>query len=159
MKYAFLNSQSLEQMRAGEAAADDAMATLDFEEFLECLARLSDAKYGEIKLIPMEAGLKGLLENLFGRATDEAIIRDATYITATRYDWADSRPMPGQSLKVHRRWRDVWQNLQIADLHHFPLWEKGVHDTLRPSSVSFIRSSRTTQRARPAERAPRTRSR
>ena len=45
VKYAFLNSQSLEQMRAKEAADDDAMATLDFNEFVECLARCADAKY------------------------------------------------------------------------------------------------------------------
>ena len=35
---AFLNSQSLEQMAAGEASDNDAMATLDFDEFIECLA-------------------------------------------------------------------------------------------------------------------------
>ena len=131
-KYAFLNSQSLEQMRATEAADDDAMATLDFDEFKESLARMADAKYGEIAKIPPEAGLRGLLDNLFGRASDEAIIRDATYIYASRYDWADSRPLPGQSLSLHRKWRDCWQNVEIADLHHFPLWEKGVHDVIQP---------------------------
>ena len=36
-KFAFLNSQSLEQMAAGEASENDAMATLDFDEFIECL--------------------------------------------------------------------------------------------------------------------------
>ena len=131
VKYAFLNSQSLEQMRAAEAADDDAMATLDYDEFCECLCRCADAKYGEIKLIPKDAGLRGLLENLFGRASDEAIIRDATYIYAERYDWADSRPLPGQQLSLHRRWRDCWQCMELADLHHFPLWEKGVHDVLQ----------------------------
>ena len=131
-KYAFLNSQSLEQMRATESGNDDAMATLDFDEFCECLARLSDAKYGEIKLIPPESGLQGLIENLMGRASDEAVIRDATYIFAERFDWAESRPLPGQSLAMHRRWRNCWENVEIADLHQFPLWEKGVHDTLQP---------------------------
>ena len=130
-KYAFLNSQSLAQLRATEAADDDAMATLDYDEFLECLCRCAHAKYGEIGLVPAEAGLRGLLENIFGRASDEAIIRDATYIYATRFDWADSRPLLGQPLSLHRRWRDCWQNLEIADLHHFPLWEKGVHDCLQ----------------------------
>ena len=131
-KYAFLNSQSLEQMRATEASDDSDQATLDFDEFKECLARCAHAKYGEIKRIPPARGLQGLIDNLFGRASDEAIIRDATYIYATRFDWADSRPLPGQSLALHRQWRDCWQNLEIADLHHFPLWEKEVHDTLQP---------------------------
>lgn len=119
-------------MRATESGDDDAIATLDFSEFLECLARCADSKYGEIELVPAAAGLRGLIENLFGRASDEAIIRDATYIYASRYDWADSRPLPGQTLALHRRWRDCWQNIEIADLHHFPLWEKGVHDVLQP---------------------------
>ena len=90
VKYAFLNSQSLEQMRATEASDDSDMATLDFDEFKECLARCAHAKYGEIPLIPPEAGLRGLLENLFGRASDEAVIRDATYIYASRFDWSDA---------------------------------------------------------------------
>lgn len=43
-KYAFLDAQSLEQMVAGDAKSSDAMATLDFEEFLECIARLARDK-------------------------------------------------------------------------------------------------------------------
>ena len=131
-KYAFLNSQSLEQMRATEAADDADAATLDYDEYKECLARCALAKYGEIKKIPSDTALQGIIDNLFGRASDEAIIRDATYIYATRFDWADSRPLPGQSLALHRQWRDCWENVEIADLHHFPLWEREVHDTLQP---------------------------
>jgi hypothetical protein len=111
--------------------AQDSMATLDYDEFCECLCRCADAKYGEIKMIPPDAGLRGLLENLFCRSSDEAIIRDATYIYAERYDWAESRPLKGQPLSLHRRWRDCWQCMELADLHHFPLWEKGVHDVLQ----------------------------
>jgi hypothetical protein len=72
-KYAFLNSQSLEQMRATEASDDSDQATLDFDEFKECLARCAHAKYGEIKRIPPARGLQGLIDNLFGRASDEAM--------------------------------------------------------------------------------------
>ena len=107
------------------------MATLDYDEFCECLCRCADAKYGEITMVPPADGLKGLLENLFCRSSDEAIIRDATYIYAERYDWAESRPLKGQPLSLHRRWRDCWQCMELADLHHFPLWEKGVHDVLQ----------------------------
>ena len=55
---------------------------------------------------PADAGLRGLLENLFGRASDEAIIRDATYIYASRYDWARlaaaARPVAAAAPQVAR---------------------------------------------------------
>ena len=49
IKYAFLNSQRMEQMTAGDASDSDAMATLDFEEFLECCCRCGRDKYDEVK--------------------------------------------------------------------------------------------------------------
>ena len=107
-------------------------ATLDLDEFIECLARCARDKYGEIGLMSLSDGVRGVIQNILGEKSDEAVIRDATYIHADRYDWSLSRPLVGQKLEVHRKWRDYWQNLEIADLHHFPLWEKGVHDTLQP---------------------------
>ena len=47
VKFAFLNSQGMEQMKAGDATDDDAMACLDFEEFLECLCRCGRDKFVE----------------------------------------------------------------------------------------------------------------
>eukprot|EP00966_Prymnesium_polylepis_P201287 4663992-Prymnesium_polylepis.1 len=32
---------------------------------------------------------------------------------------------------MHRMWLECWQNIEVNDLHHFPLWEKGVHDLLQ----------------------------
>ena len=130
-KYAFLNSQSLEQMAAGDAADTDLMATLDFDEFIECLARCARDKYGEIKLMTLADGVRGVIQNILGEKSDEAVIRDATYIHAERYNWKLSKPLPGQSLAAHRKWLDCWQNIEIADLHYFPLWEKGVFDCLQ----------------------------
>merc|ERR1719424_1017170 len=130
-KYAFLNSQSLEQMAAGDAADTDLMATLDFDEFIECLARCARDKYGEIKLMSLADGVRGVVQNILGEKSDEAVIRDATYIHAERYNWKLSKPLPGQSLAAHRKWLDCWQNIEIADLHYFPLWEKGVFDCLQ----------------------------
>ena len=28
-------------------------------------------------------------------------------------------------------WRRCWQSMVLMDVHHFPLWERGVHDTLQ----------------------------
>ena len=130
-KYAFLNSQSLEQMAAGDAGDNDAMATLDYDEFIECLARCARDKYGEIKLMSLADGVRGIFMNILGEKSDEGVIRDATYIHAERYNWKLSKPLPGQTLAAHRKWLDCWQNIEIGDLHYFPLWEKGVFDCLQ----------------------------
>ena len=76
-------------------------------------------------------GVRGVFQNILGEKSDEAVIRDATYIHAERYNWKLSKPLPGQSLAAHRKWLDCWQNIEIADLHYFPLWEKGVFDCLQ----------------------------
>ena len=115
------------------------MATLDFDEFRECLARCARDKYGEIKLMTLAQGVRGVIQNILGEKSDEAVIRDAIYIHAERYDWKLSEPLPWQSLAAHRRWLDCWQNIEIADLHHFPLWEKGVFDCLRETFGELIK--------------------
>ena len=119
-------------MTAGDANEDDAMATLDFDEFCECVARCGEAKYGEIKqVMNLSQRIKGMIQNILDERGDEAVIRDATYIKADRYDWRLSKPLKGQQLAAHRKWVDTWQCLEIGDLHLFPLWEKGVHDVLQ----------------------------
>ena len=79
-------------------------------------------------------GIRGFIQNLLGEKGDEAVIRDYTYIKAERYDWHLAKPLKGQSLAAHRKWLDVWQLIEIADLHYFPLWEKEVHDCCRRAS-------------------------
>ena len=130
-KFAFLNSQSLEQMTAGDSSDTDLMATLDFDEFIECLARCARDKYGEIKLMSLADGVRGVIQNILGEKSDEAVIRDATYIHAERYNWKLAKPLPGQTLAAHRKWLDCWQNIEIADLHYFPIWEKSVFGCLQ----------------------------
>ena len=130
-KMAFLHSQSLEKMTAGNATIGDAQACLEFDEFLECIARCAAAKYGEIKLISQAQGVRGIIQNLLGEKTDEAVIRDAIYIHADRYDCKLSTPLGTQSASEHYKWLACWQNIEIADLHHFPLWERGVFECLR----------------------------
>ena len=138
-KYAFLHSQSLEQMASGDVKGTDAMANLGFDEFLECLARCARDKYGEIELMSLADGVRGIIQNLLSQKSDEAVIRDATYIHAHRYKWQLTKPLPGQSDAAHRKWLDCWQNVEIADLHHFPLWEKGVHDCLQEAFADLSR--------------------
>ena len=48
-KFAFINSQSLDQLTVGQAKDTDAMTTLEFDEFKECIARCALDKYKPIK--------------------------------------------------------------------------------------------------------------
>ena len=75
--------------------------------------------------------MRGFILNLLGEKGEEAVMRDATYISAERYDWKLSKPLNGQSIAKHRKWLDAWQAMSLMDLHHFPLWEKEVHDVLQ----------------------------
>ena len=52
-----------------------------------------------------------------------------TITRAVRYDWQrESAPLEGQKLEHHKAWLEVWQRVEIQDIHSFPLWEKEVHD-------------------------------
>ena len=75
-------------------------------------------------------GVRGVIQNILGEKSDVAVLRDATYIHAERYDWQLSKPLAMETNAEHRRWLECWQCIEIADLHHFPLWEKGVFDCL-----------------------------
>ena len=130
VKFAFLNSQGMEQMKAGDATDDDAMACLDFEEFLECLCRCGRDKFVECGM-PLHEAIRGFILNLLGLKMEEGVMRDYFYISADRFDWREAKPLEGQKLTAHRKWLDCWQNLALSDLHYFPTWEKEVHDVLQ----------------------------
>jgi hypothetical protein len=139
-KYAFLDSQSLEQMVAGDTKVSDDMATIDFTEFQECLCRLARDKYGEMpkEHMSLADGVRGIIHNILGERSDEAVLRDHTYIRAERYDWRTATPMAGESEKSFGRWLECWQCLEIADLHYFPLWEGGVFKILHECFESLV---------------------
>ena len=48
-KAAFMDSQRVEELGVGVAAASSAQAALDYAEWLECLARVALHKYGPVK--------------------------------------------------------------------------------------------------------------
>ena len=60
-KMAFMNSQSLDQMSAGVATDTDAMTTLDYGEFKECVARVGIEKYKSVKAMSEADAIKGFM--------------------------------------------------------------------------------------------------
>ena len=74
-------------------------------------------------------GIKGFIENLLGEVSEEQVMVSNTITRAVRYDWQrESAPLEGQKLEQHKAWLEVWQRVEIQDIHSFPLWEKEVHD-------------------------------
>ena len=39
--------------------------------------------------------------------------------------------LPGQPEVEYKLFRECWKRMPLMDIHHFPLWEKGVHDCLQ----------------------------
>merc|ERR1719387_2378784 len=131
-KFAFINSQSLDQLSVGQAKDTDAMTTLEFDEFKECIARCALDKYKPIRQMSAAVMITSFCKNLLGEENTEECMNEATLIKAERYNWKRySQTLPGQNLKEHKKWLEVWQRLELTDMYYFPLWEKGVHDLLQ----------------------------
>ena len=156
-KFAFLNSQSVDQIGAGVASDNSDSTTLDWDEFLECVARnygailailshFSDTrlsplrcvarcgvdKYKPCREMSMAAAIRGFSANLLQEKTEEEVLIENTKVRATRFDWKrGSQPLEGQKLAAHRKWLEVWERLEVMDMHYFPLWEKELHDVLQ----------------------------
>jgi hypothetical protein len=110
-KMAFMNTQSLDQMSAGVATDSDAMTTLDYDEFKECIARVAIDKYKSVKAMDEAAAIRGFCANLLREANEEELMFKATLIKAKRFDWRrEAKPMEGEKLadlKSGSRYGDV----------------------------------------------------
>ena len=114
---AFMNSQSLDQLTVGQAKDTDAMTTLEFDEFKECIARCALDKYKPIKQMSDAVKITSFCKNLLGEDNTEECLNTATLIKAERYNWKRySQTLPGQSLKEHKKWLEVWQRLELTEV-------------------------------------------
>ena len=146
VRWNFLRSQPVAQVTGGDTGAS-AMSTLEFPELLECVARCAVDMYahplslclpshGGRPMMTMATATRAWLQNLLWEKSPERCMWEATLITVERFDWpAHCPPLaeplpPGLSASQYKLWRACWPNIPLMDVHHFPLWEKGVHDTL-----------------------------
>ena len=130
-KAAFMDSQNRSELGGGQQGETDAAAVLDFDEFVECLARCGVDKYRAIRAMKPAAAVQGFIKNLLDEATEEEVMTASTYIKAERFSGEQSKPLAGQSAEVHKHWLALWSQLELSGLHGFPLWEKEVHDVLQ----------------------------
>ena len=105
-------------------------AVLDFDEWCENLARIATAKFSAIKQWDAAGKLKAFLQNFFGEASEEDVMREGTYIRAVRYDLGDSVPLKDESPEEHAAFLAEFKQLNLDGLYGFPLWEAEVHDLL-----------------------------
>ena len=133
VKMAFAHSQPSASLGAGKSSGADAMALLDFDEFLECCARLGVDKYRGVRDMAPADAVRGLCLNLLGDKSPDEVVVEATYIPAERYNaQAEARSLKGDSPFELRRWLSCWEKMELMDLYMWPLWEKEVHGILQP---------------------------
>ena len=152
IKAAFMDSQGRDQMGAAQSSATDDMNVLDFEEFLECVARCGVDKYKGVKAMTPADGVRALMINMLGEAEEEEVVVRTTYIKADRWDQKNgnrmavaidgdtmvledvepAKPLPSDKPGDFEKWMECWQRIEIMDMHMFPLWEKAVFDILQP---------------------------
>ena len=136
-RFNFLHSQALD----GDVEAADG-SILSFDEMVECICRCAVNAYAQ----PMDVYLPSHKRLAFSRAdavrswiqtllwekSPELCMWSQTVITAARYDWKSlTRPLPSFTNAQHTLWCHCWEGCVLMDMHHFPLWEKGVHDCLQ----------------------------
>merc|ERR1719506_2249814 len=78
-KAAFMDSQSVDQLGVAQQESTSESSVLDFDEWLECLARIACAKYSAIKQMDSAQKVQAFLRNFFGEMSEEDCMRTATY--------------------------------------------------------------------------------
>ena len=143
-RWNFLRSQTIDQMGADEASEGENSdySTLDFNEMIECICRCATDKYRlcmeqwlpshNCYMFTMADCVRAFIQNMLFEKVEEVCMYEKTVIKAERFDAAKfAKPLPDQPDVEWKLFRECWKRMPLMDLHHFPLWEKGVHDCLQ----------------------------
>ena len=113
--------------------------TIDFEEFLSCLALCGTIKYENVKGIggkggrpgtcpdagaemPLAAIVDGIYTNFLGEKDSHAVVTEFQQPALPRYDYASSG--------ADSKWINVYTKMDLSHAFGFPLWEKEVFEVL-----------------------------
>ena len=82
--------------------------------------------------MPADAALAGLVRSVLRHEAAAAAVLSHTYAAGpARFNaWRDGAPLPGEGQAEYDGWLRVWQQVHLAHLDGFPLWERQVHDQL-----------------------------
>ena len=133
IKFAFMDCQSTTELGAAQSTGDDAYATLNVEEFMECCARCGCDMYRAVKEMGPSQAAEGFIKNLLGLATPDEVVTRTTKIQCERYNYQrETKQIKGESEHEYNKWLATWGKMEIMDIHLWPTWEKEVHDILHP---------------------------
>ncbi|KAL1507904.1 hypothetical protein AB1Y20_007510 [Prymnesium parvum] len=124
--------------RATFFRTDEAVATrglLVFDEFLDFLMLLANAKYGDIAGMEPATQLKALIQNLIGVADTKAAIEEATFksLSTTFNPRSGCKTDGTESTEEYEHWLACWDKVRLNQVIGFPLWLGDVHDILHSS--------------------------
>ena len=110
---------------------DEGNETIDFDEFLLCLALCGQIKFDEIGEMELEAKVGSIVATFLGEMDESAAIGDAIAPKVARFDPTETLALPGHSAAEHERWMSAWSQMDLSRLVGFPTWEKEVFDILQ----------------------------
>ena len=83
-------------------------------------------------MMTMADAVQGFIKNILGIDSEEMVMWGHTVIRAEKFDWKKhAKILPDQKPVEFRLWQSCWSQMALMDIHHYPLWEQGVHDCLQ----------------------------
>ena len=105
---------------------DEGNATIDFDEFLVCLALCGHIKYEEVEQMSLAQRVEGIVANYLGERDEQAVVTAAVAPPVERFDAKTLAVLPGQAADQHAQWQAAWSKMDLSHVFGFPLWEKEV---------------------------------
>eukprot|EP00966_Prymnesium_polylepis_P296122 6840029-Prymnesium_polylepis.1 len=99
MKAAFVTGQIHEAN-----ASEEETTTINFDEFVVCLARCGHTKYEEVEQMTLPMRAAGIVANFLGLKTEQQVLTEAIVTEVKRFDAKMAAPIKGQTDAEHRKW-------------------------------------------------------
>ena len=119
VKGAFVTSQKVEK--------NNASTTINFDEFMVCLALCGSIKYAEVEKMPLPKKIDAVFQNFLGEADEQKAI-DLCYPAPPRFNPAvkmnTGGPAPSQTFM------STWAKMDLSHLFGFPEFEEGTFAAL-----------------------------
>jgi hypothetical protein len=115
------------------AEGKEGAETIDFDEFLVCLALCGHIKYEEVHQMDLYARVAGILGNYLRETDEQFVISEAVVPKPERYDPKSSAALKSQDSLEHKRWLATWTKMDLSHVFGFPAWEKEVFLLLQGS--------------------------
>ena len=150
-RWNFLRSQAVEDLGIGETEESADFATLDFHELQECIARCAVNMFDAAMhqwlpshqryVFDRAGAVRAFLRVLLWEASVEQVLWEAALIEAPRFDLSTvpSTPLQGQTQTEFDLFRECWAKMPLMDIYGYPLWERGVYETVRDNFAPLMR--------------------